>query len=531
MTHPSHSVGARHARILLLSLLVGAAPLAACGDDAPATPVDAGGGEVDGGPRDAGPPLPPATGIFPAHDRTLPFVYTRPDVGAPVSAAERAAITDQYLALMARIGWLDFMEERVHGWPESEGRYFYATWWSGAGVRKSGGAISYVHVAEGAENNGLRTPQIMEGVCYAYRLYGNAQDQHLVRRLVRGLSSWSMAMDRTAGETERGLLMRAAYPPSVIDTARGISIVYDAARPGPDSGSSQYVHLPASPHWGDLWIKSIRSKDDMGHIMRGLGALDACDGTFTEPGAQDDLVDARRRYQEWARRVVRDRYQIATYSPTLEVVVPPGSLATYFVRAGIECGAGYAIPLMATGSTGGYTCDNAGLGPVPDPSSGLSNSNLQILRSHHEGAVALALAQGQGPVAESLVPGLAARIEGILDAYETGTIPDNAHPSDVFQLIVESALLGVPLTSREVRWLHGQIAEAQAGYDTTRPEWNLRAASTTDGDYLLDPSGPGIDVKDLGLLLGLCVAPYLNPASREVLDCDRIRAFGRPARP
>lgn len=513
--------------------LLGALMFVGCGGDAPPLRADAGLGDADAGPRDAGPPLPPATGIFPAHERTLPFVYTRPDVGTPVTAAERTAITDQYLALLARIGWLDFMEERVHGWPESdpEGRYWYATWWSGAGVSKRGGELSYVHVAEGAENNGLRTPQILEGVCYAYRLYGNAQDQHLVRRLVRGISSWNLAMDRTAGETERGLLMRAAYPRSIVDTARGISIVYDAARPGPDSGSSRYVHLPDNPYWGDLWIKSIRSKDDMGHILRGLAVLDACDGTFTEPGAQDDLVDARRRYQEWARRVVRDRYRIATYDRALAVVIPDGSLATYFIHGGVECGAGYAVPLMATGSSGTYSCDNAGLGSVPDPSPAVTNSNLQILRSHHEAAVALALAQGQSATAQALLPGLAARLEGILDVYETGTIPDNAYPPDVFQLVVESALLGVPLTSREVRWLHGQIAEAQAGYDTTGPEWNLRAATTTDGDYLLDPSGPGIDVKDLGLLLGLCVSPYVNPAGREVLDCDRIRAFGRPVRP
>ena len=96
------------------------------------------------------------------------------------------------------------------------------------------------------------------------------------------------------------------------------------------------------------------------------------------------------------------------------------------------------------------------------------------------------------------------------------------------QLFVEAAILGVPLTSREVRWLHARIDEAWSGYDTSGPEWHVRDPGTPDGDYVLEPSGPGIDLKDLGLFLGLCQAQWLNPAGRPVLDCDRVRASARP---
>ena len=161
--------------------------LAAC-DGAPS--VDDGGAADARVSVDAGPGRPPpATGVFPSHPRSLPFVYTRPDVGDVVTDAEVQQATDRYLELLARTGWLDLVADRAHGWPESdpEGAYWYATWWSGAGVQVRSGSIAYVHVDIGADNNGLRTPQILEGACYAYLLWRDPREQQLVRRLTRGL--------------------------------------------------------------------------------------------------------------------------------------------------------------------------------------------------------------------------------------------------------------------------------------------------------------------------------------------------------
>lgn len=492
-------------------------------------PGDAGTPGADAAPRiDAGPPRPPpATGVLPSHPRTLPFALARPDVGAPVSAAEIAEATDRYLELLARTGWLDLVADRAHGWPESdpEGRYWYATWWSGAGVQVRGGALSYVHVAVGADNNGLRTPQLLEGACYAYLLWRDPREQHLVRRLMRGLSSWHRAMRRSADDRERGLLSRAAYPRSVMDVERGIFIDYEASRPGIDADPSDYVHVPDNPDWPDVYIKNTRSKDDMGHLLRAVALIDSCDGELGTD-AQIELVEMRRLYQEWAQRVEADDYRIATLDAERNVFFPSGDLATYITRLGIECGAGYAIPLLSRYETLGYECTNHGLGPVADPPAGVSNSSAQILRTHHEAAVSLALVTGNAAIAEDLLEGLATRLDGILDAFDAGETPDNANPSDVAQLALESAAMGLPLTSREVRFLHARIAEAHAAFDPSLPDWDLRAAP--DGDYRFEPPSAGIDWKDLGLLLGLCAGQWVDPSGRAVIDCDRVRAAGRP---
>lgn len=522
----------RSARSSLARLLVAVA-LTACTPGTSPTPDDA---AVDGAVApdarsdagtDAGAPPPAPTGTFPTHARTLPFPYARPDVGTPLSSTELADATDHYLALLDRVHWFDYVEQRAHGWPESApgGHYWYATWWSGTGISLRSGHVTFAHVDVGAENNGLRTPQILEGACYGWLLFHDDREQHFVRQLVRGLSSWRLAMQRSATDPEIGLDCRAAYPESVHDVDRDLDIDYGPNRPGVDGGASYFVHLPTNPSWGDLYVQAQRSKDDMGHVMRGVAAIDACDGMLTEAGAQDDIVQLRRLYQEWAQRVERDDFHIATFDRSLSVVVPTGQLATYFVP-NVECHAQIAIRLLSRNDPFGAHCATP-TGASPEPTMGISSSSMQIVRSHHEAAAALALVTGQDTLAEAMLAGLAARIEMLLDLFEAGTMPDNAHPSDIVQLMVEAANLGVPLTSREVRWLHAQIEIAYAGYDVSGPEWHVFEPGTPDGDYVFEPNGPGIDVKDLGLLLGACVAPYRNPAGRALLDCGRVAAYAR----
>jgi hypothetical protein len=511
----------RHARSLLVVALLACSPAS--------TPVDAATdafSSVDA-PTDAGPPPPTPTGTFPTHARTLPFAYTRPDVGTPETASQLAAFTDHYLALLDRVQWFDYVEARAHGWPESDpnGHPWYATWWSGAGIHLASGHVTFVHVNVGAENNGLRTPQIMEGACYGWLLFHDDREQHFVRRLVRGLSSWRLAMQRSATDPELGLDSRAAYPVSVHDADRNVDIDYSADRPGIDGGASYFVHLPTNPSWGDLYVQAQRSKDDMGHVMRGVAAIDACDGMLTETGAQADIVQLRLLYQQWAQRVEHDGYRIATFDRNLNVVFPMGDLATYFVPR-IECHAQIAINLLSRNDPFGASCSTP-TGISGDPTMGISSSSMQIVRSHHEAAAALALVTGQTATAQTLVQGLATRIEMLMDALAPGTPIPNASPSDVVQLMVEAMNLGVPLTSREVAWLHAQLEIAFAGYDTSGAEWHVFEAGTADGDYALEPNGPGIDVKDLGLWLGACAAPYRNATGQPLLDCARVAAHGR----
>jgi hypothetical protein len=500
--------------------------IAACSQTPQVGPVDAG----DEGMTMEAPP----DGSLPTHPKSLPFAYTRAENGTPIDAATISAKTDVLLDLLTKTRYFGFVDERVHGWPESDPkkRFWYGVWWTGVDVHVEAGKVTYFHNMGGAENAGINTSPMLEGACYAHLLWPDARLAHLTRRIIRGLSSWIMAMQRSTLDQDT-LLARAAYPAAiqsspVLGETSGVSyfIDYSLNHPGTDSGSSEYVHVPLNPFWGDLWIKNKRSKDDIGHMFRAIAQIDACDGTLSEPGAQDDLVQLRKLYQSWARRVEDDKFAIATLDKSDNVVIPDGMLAHYSSFDNVECNAMLALRLFGRVTPNGMDCGN-GISPLDEAAIDVNRSNGEILRSSHEAAANHALLSNNVALAKPLLEGLAKRIDTTLDQVAANMPPPFFSNVDLSKLIVSSANVGVPLTWREVAWLHQQIDLAHQTYLAPSNDvvYKSFVQGTPDGSYLYEPAGDGFSFAFIGALLGTCASQWRNPASHPVLDCAKIKAF------
>ncbi len=442
-------------------------------------------------------------------DHTLPFELTRPALGAPITPAETAAATDALLQVLEQTRYHEFVDERVHGWPESvPGGYWYGTWWSGVTVIREGGRVTYRHSPDGADNNGLRSAQLMEGACYATRLWDDPIAKRLTRELLRGYNSWSRGMERTSKPDAPAMLTRAIYPAPLSTDEHGLPLDIDTSlnRPGEDNGATEYVHLEDSPHYPDLWVKNKRSKDDLGHMLRGLSQMVACEGLLGDDGAAE-LAEARERYAAFARQVVDDGWRIATWDKAGEVWYPDENLAMFEADLGdIECGALLALQLAAHGEPGDLDCGD-GVSVVDDAIILTKSSNRQIIWTFHEAGIALALEHGQDALAKRLLQGLIRRLDGAFDALESGVPIATLNDSDLAQLVVHAANLGVPLTAREVRWMHVRLELARASVSADDPVWRVFDAATPDGTYAYEPGLGGLDLKGLGALLGFCGSP------------------------
>lgn len=485
-------------------------PDAAAGPDATTTP--------DGGPV-------PDGGEAPG----LPFTYTRPPVGAPVSPADLAAVTDLYLDLLKKTRWFDVVDERVHGWPQSDPqkRYWYGTWWSGVGIEKQGGKVTFRHVAVGADNNGIGTSYVLEGTCLAYRQWKTPKLEGIVRRLIRGFNSWILAMQRMPSDPAGVLLARTSYPSPIQSNDGAHPYFIDTApdRPGIDS-YTQYVHIAQNPSWGDVWIKNKRSKDDIGHMLRAIATLQDCAGGFGA-ATQTDLAEMKANYAKWATRVEADAWSIATLDKNGNPWMPPiNETMSHFVTLGnAECDAVVALRLFSKADPGAFDCGN---GVHPLESLALTNdSNGEIIRSFHEAATRHALLAQKNAMAKSLLTGLTARIEEGMGQAEANKWPVHLNSEKLVKLIALSANTGVPLTWREVRWVHDQIRAAHASYvKTPAPKvYDVFASSTPDGAYAFTPEGDAIDFRFFASLLATCDGNYRNPATMPLLDCSRLASF------
>jgi len=456
-----------------------------------------------------------------------PPVFTRPDQGDPVSQQEVSDATTLYLDLLRGTRYFEVVSERAHGWPRSDpdGRYWFSTWWSGVRVLKKDGRVTYLHSADGADNNGMRTAPILSAACFAHSLYRNQAP--LIRRLIRGFNSWILAMEREHGPDTGVLMTRAHYPQSIqsLDDGREVFVDYSLNRPGEDNDATIYVHNPDNPYWGDIYVKNKRSKDDIGYLLLAIALLPACTAD-ADADTQADLETLMDLYGAWARRVEDDGWRIATVDRDWQVYWPEEDLAFFIEFGGIECKAMLAIRLFGRGDAGSLDCGN-GLSDL-DEVFGLKNDFHQIQRSFHEAATALAFLRGDQELGNALLAGLARRLDILFDARESKNPPAEPGDQDLAELVVMAAVVGVPLTSREVRFLHDRIRDAHQTYlaDAMRPHYHVFDAETPDGEYAFTPDASGFFWRYLGTLLGLCASPYRNETSREVLDCDAVRAAG-----
>jgi hypothetical protein len=457
----------------------------------------------------------------------LPAVYTREGKGEPVDAAYTADLTDRYLAMLAATRHFENLEERLHGWPESEpSGYWYGTWWSGLTVTKKDGRVTFVHSPDGADNNGMRTAPMLDGACFARALWGGDAYAHLVRKVVRGFVSWVLAMESPSHPDVGVLMTRASYPAPVASTdgGRDLFIDYSADRPGIDDDPSAYVHNPDNPWWGDTWVKNKRSKDDIGHMLLTIALLPACAADADE-GLKADLAQLEALYGAWCRRVEDDGWYIATIDPDWNVFWPQEDLAFFQGFANVECKSMLAVRLAGRGDEGPLACGN-GLSDL-DEMEGIKNDFHQINRSFHEAAAAHAFLRGRTATAFAMLDGLAWRVEHVLDGKESATPPEQPNDSDAAELLISSANAGLPLTWREARWLQARVEDAIASHGARAgaPELDLWNPATPDGTYPYDVDGGGIAHRYLGALLGQCASPWRNPTSKPVLDCDRVKAW------
>jgi hypothetical protein len=336
-----------------------------------------------------------------------------------------------------------------------------------------------------------------------------------------------MAMERQEADPDAPLLSRAFYPESVMavgDDGVDYFVDYALNHPGLDNGATEYVHVPANPHWGDIWIKNKRSKDDIGHMLRAIAQLGACEPSFADTGSTEDFVDIRTIYAAWARRVEDDGWRIATLDKSAQLWFPDDLLAN-FIDA--ECDAKLALRLLGRGDPGSIDCGN-GVGRFDDIIIASNDQNGHILRSFHEAAASLALMTGNDALAQALLEGMAFRIVQALDGLEGLADPvPYVNEAHLATMMAHGAATGVPLTWREVRFLHARIDQALASYGDTALDPVIASfdAATPDGEYPFEPWGTGFEFVGLAGLLGTCASPCTNPESKPVLDCDMVAAW------
>jgi formylglycine-generating enzyme required for sulfatase activity len=468
----------------------------------------------------------------------LPFVFTRPDDGQPLTQEEIDSLTSAITTFWKNSQYFHWLLWTCHGMaiPNPYDEPDFKLFWLDVTPSKSGDLVTFQHA--GPEDNLTSImSRLMENIIAGYLASGDATMARLAEQFCKGMAALFKAMEWGDADPEGYILPRAfwAQNHNYVEEGRQAYVDYGPARQLDLGGECQTVENANNTYWNDIYVRTTRSQDDVVHIMRAVPMIMRLAAEAPDADVRQAAVDALQHLQGFARDVVEAAYNIRSkdaegnpYVPvdTNDMMLSMSSFTLYMTLfPNAECDARLTLGLVGYDGPLGNQCGN-GIGWLWEQIGMLSNYwDYNIARYFHLAAETNALMIGQNALAYTLLQGLAQRV----DFDETRTPPSN-YPGwdvDLAAFLLAAGTGGLPLTSQEARLVMEQYLAGAAYYETWG-YWDPWASSVPDGDFPSMPESGGgstpivVGFHEMTYPLEYCYSPLRNETSAPLFDCTRI---------
>jgi hypothetical protein len=326
----------------------------------------------------------------------------------------------------------------------------------------------------------------------------------------------------------------------VLDGGRKASVDYEPVRHEESQQRHDTVHNAANPTWGDLYVRTKRSKDDFPWVYRTQVHLARLLWTTGDEEVREAALRLYDQLQGFAGDIVDHGYLIRAKRAGGEVFIPYldgtsgavddfASLVEYETMIpNAECNAKLGVALIATGEARGNDCEDGISEIYEEIAIARYYGHTWMQWNFHVSALATALLYGDGQ-AQALLAGLGDRMDGLM-VRDDATSADPRYRPDVAQLLVLGAAYGLPLTPDEARLVMTEYALAADHYEPW-DRWDLWRADLPDGEYAPYPSresasGDGatarthVWIPEMPNLFEYCASPVRARGGAPFLDCD-----------
>lgn len=532
---------------------------------------DAGNPAGDAGAKDAATPDAGAPSLL---DRPLPFVVERKAAGKAPKAGEIAAFTSAVTGLWKRVDYFGWLARQSHGLDASYDPKMpdFTLLWQDFVTEKQGDTVTYRHVG-GADNLTIGTGKVLVNAAAGYLATRDARMRELLVGYAKGIvalhrgASWGdqdppvedimvralFTHDHTY-QTSDGRKVKVEYGPM-----RGAACETDDDCPGehadcppadePTDGheggccragvctilnwNAHTVPNPDNPFYGDIWIRNMRSKDDVPHIFRMVPWLRRLAEEAPDMDVRESAQAALDHLVGFAAGIVDAGYKIRTIEEG-RIYVPTEDLASFVRYDSItpngECDPKLIAALVGYGEPRDNDCGNGLQEAFENIATTVNYYNYEIVRYFHLAAITNALAAGEEQIARELLDGLVERVE-IMKRDETTRLKNLDWDADVAAFLLAAGASGLPLTEAEAATIRSEYLNTAATYEAW-PLWDLWDASVPDGQQPSEPPrslapGPGgeparlaVQYPEIPYLLEYCGSPWRSGA--DVVDCDIV---------
>lgn len=471
--------------------------------------------------------------------RALPFAFTREDEGAPLTDQEVREFTARLTGFWKQIDYFQWVLRTSTGAQGDSGALDYRIWWDDPILVKEGDKVTFRHCQYGGDHNiHIGTSKVLSQAIAAYLGAGDPAAGRVAEQYCKGFVQSMKGMVYDENDTVEHLMARNVYTfdqEYTDEEGHHVAVDYSACRSSYVAWNTNRFEYPNNPYWGDVWVTNERSKDDICHIFRMLTFL-----PYVVEDAPDESVraacgEAWRLLQLFSKDIVDSGYYVRTKGPDGAIYIPKGpdkDLASFVNYIGMdprnECAARMGAALVGYGDPQGNdeVCGN-GFGSMYDTFANLAHYyNQDIVRNFHMAGAGLALMRWELPAARAMLEGLAVRADHVMHppAEEPG-VKEDRWDEDVAVLLVQSAALGLPLTSAEARKVMHHYDVSVSTYATFE-NWNVWERPDGEygrgGGYRPGRADDAVELVDLFYPMEYCASPFRNPAGRSPVACDIV---------
>ncbi len=465
---------------------------------------------------------------------SLPFELPREDAGDPLTPAEIAAFTQRVVSAWRNADFFNYLRSITYGWPRNnpEGRPYYSVYWTGVAPYREGDLVTFRHLQGGsAENIMIPNPVLLTNVIAAYKFSGDERLGLLADELGRGVSAQFMGSvwNRSVPEEDRYVMARALINNNfedVLDDGRRYAADYASWRiVDMRRWNTHFVNIPDNPYWGDVFVQNMRSKDDVCHLFRAAGLIAHELNIFSDPQMAAGVAGAYNDLKRFAKDITDQGFLIRSVDHGGTIWVPGIDLASFvFYGEDTECTPMLTSQVFAYGEPADIDCGN-GISPLYEfIATSRHIYNYDIIRNFHMSAILHSLNTYNNDIAYNHLVGLIERSDSEMEKTEGFFEDPNQQErfnGDLAGNLVKYAASGMPLTSREVRFIHQHYDQAMEVWNNYE-DWDLWADSVPDGRRSYRP-GTRVAFEDMTAFLQMCASPYYNESLAVPVDCSIIR--------
>ncbi len=484
---------------------------------------------------------------------SLDIEYSRADTGEPLTDEEIRDFTMKVMGFLKKVHYFDYILYTTHGVDASTGLNDWQFWYN-EHFRKEGDKVTFYHpenLNDGGHNLHIPMSRVLGDTLAAYMLVGDETMALAAEKLCKGMSASMLGMVRDENDPVHHLMSRNVVAHNhefLTHDGKQKAVDYSGWFSPYERWNCYRYKYENNPYWGEMWITSMRSKDDVPHIFRLIPNLRYAVAEAQDENVQSACSQTLELLEAFAKDIVDSDYRIRTkdengdiyiagYTDDQELNEKQGDLCSFinyreWLPEG-ECNARRGAELIGYHHAVNEDCGRGEPNPYDIIAYNINGYNKRICRYFHLAHLANALVNRDNEAALQLMNGLEERME-----QEKNTPEEDMKYAyhdwwrNLALYFTQSHSYGYPLTNEEARVIHEYYLKAIDKMNEW-PYWDLWDESVPDGatgGYRPANCGDsdGVTdcwwrVEDLGQLFENCWSPLVNPASAQFVDCSIVR--------